>query len=243
MPVNSGVYGAFIILNGITGVAFIILAALVLQNLVYTFDELTISDIPFYNNAGSTAQTRRLQFYWWFFASDLLRWIPIVISTDALFRAANYGDFNSIPYLVGIIFLLILETIKSIWLFVIWGTYCSSFQFCRNYDVLGDPNDANWVFLVAVWATFSFIWIDLIYSILIYIIRRESPRKKKEQMRAQTALMRSENPKPVNNYYLVQGPTPYYGDRRGYIAQSKLKHSQHTPLLHSNYDDYEDDYI
>jgi len=235
--VNSGVYGAFLILNAITGVAFIILNALVIQNLVFTFNELTISDIPFYNNAGSTNQTRRLQFYWWFFASDLLRFLPIVISIDALFRAANYGDFNSIPYLVGIIFLLILETIKSIWLFVIWGTYCSSFQFCRNYDTLGDPNDANWVFLVSVWTTFSFIWVNLIYSILIYIIRRESPRGKEKRLKAQTALMRGGETKPTNNYFLVQGPPVYYEGKQNYYTQNKRNH-QRTPLL----TDFDDDY-
>jgi hypothetical protein len=146
---------------------------IVFQNLVFTFGELPVSDIPYYdpNNVGTlgTSYSDRYNYEWVVFVSDVIR-VTIPASFEFLKGATLFTMTSIETYVVSAyyVFVLIIEILKMIWRLWVWW-FCVDFQFCRNYD----PNNcfqkfdcpANYVWLVVVWYNIIFVVFMIFYMI------------------------------------------------------------------------------
>lgn len=141
-------------------------------NLVFTFGDLTSSNIPYYDNASSSYD--RYNSMWWIIATDILRFVGpgIATYTITLILLQRQGYLAAITwYIIVMVILVILEAFKVVvftWQFV----YCGSYQLCRNFDPSGNPESANYVFLTMWIYDMAFLFIWIIYSVLSDTIRR-----------------------------------------------------------------------
>lgn len=151
----------------------------VLQNFVFTFYALSISDIPYYDIAGNTSQTFRLNFEWWQWGSDLLWFFPPLLLLNQLILINSFKFKNNIFYIITMVILLLLDVAKLVYRGY-WYIYCASYQFCRNYDILVNPSNANPDFQIGVWTNFVIVILDIAY-ILIGIYFNNFGKKKQKK--------------------------------------------------------------
>jgi hypothetical protein len=129
----------------------------ILQNLIFTHDSLTTSDIPFYDSSLGETTTRWYRYHWWEYASDSLRIIPTLLAYMAIIIGVHF-KIKYVGFYVGMTSLLLtLEILKSFKRAVDY-VRCGSFQLCRNYDVGTNeiPSSANAVFVASAFFTFTF---------------------------------------------------------------------------------------
>ena len=134
-------------------------------NLVFTHDNLAVSDVSYYNPNKAESTTERFHFEWYLFASDALR---IALPVLPLFTMANLlidGPSSMIWYTIIIFILLAVEAVK-LFKYSYNLVFCEDFQFCRNFDPSGDSNKPNIVFIVMYAYTFAFTLFCALYAFL-----------------------------------------------------------------------------
>lgn len=161
----------FLFLNVIYLVFFGIYFAVVDLNQIFTFDELPVSSIPFYDpNAWWPTLSDRYNLNWFVYVSDILLVIPpFTVMTTIAFMLAFDGDknfywinFASISFLMG------LQFLKFTWFMIQYG-FCGTLgQQCRPYNP-ATPAEAfgntNFVFL------WSLIYNSIIIPVLaVYLV-------------------------------------------------------------------------
>jgi hypothetical protein len=160
------------ILGTFVTVALFVYLPVVWLNLVFTFSDLPSSNIPYYDNASSSYN--RYNSMWWIISTDVLRFIgPNIASyTINLILLQKQGYLAATTwYTIVMIMLVIVEAFKVAvftWQFV----YCGSYQLCRNFDPSGNPESANYVFLIMWIYSMSFLAIWVIYNVLVDTIKR-----------------------------------------------------------------------
>jgi len=156
----------FLIFNVVYLVFFGIYYAVVDLNQIFTFDQLPVSSVPFYDpNAFWPTLSDRYNLNWFVYLSDILLVLPpfTVMTTIALMLAFD-GDKNF--YWVNFItinFLIGLQILKFIWYMIQYG-FCDTLgQQCRPYspstpeESFGNTN-------------FVFLWGIIYNSIIIPVL-------------------------------------------------------------------------
>lgn len=151
-------------LNFVVLVLFMVYFCIVTMNIVFTFDELPISAIPFYDDSFASYSSSRYSFNWMLFALDALRILPPVVTLYTVIDGLLNGPSTGFLYMIVTVVVTILE-----WLRLIKHTYnyaeCGSFQFCRSYDSI-TPSEPNYVYSTKVWSDFIFTVLFTIYPFL-----------------------------------------------------------------------------
>jgi hypothetical protein len=175
----------FLFSNGAFLIVLIIYLITVWLNLIFTFNQLPLTNIPFYQECtpdilGATLcsfynfaySTNRYYWLWWFIITDsFLILLPYLIFMNILLvifnKITNLNTFlaHTLPYSI----LTALQLIKAL-MYTIGVVYCADVNFCRNYnssDGISNPASPNWVYLIML----IFSYIFLIYSFLYLMLK------------------------------------------------------------------------
>lgn len=142
--------------------------------MTFTFDYLTSSDIPFYDNASASYD--RYNAMWWIMTFDIFRWIgPLMASFTVGLILLDPGSQSSITlfYTITFIILIVLEVVKI----VIWTwqyVYCQDYQLCRNFNPSGNPDSANYVFYIFWIYSMAYLLIFIVYSAMVSVLKKEA---------------------------------------------------------------------
>jgi hypothetical protein len=185
------------IANGILILLLFAYIPVVYLNLVFTFKQLPITNIPFYyecsiSTLGTTVcylietflATNRLSLTWWLFFFDIFLFalviLPIFNLLILVFKKKRMNLFLSYSLWVGLI--AATQTLKIAYL-IIGFIFCQFFQICRSYNS-ADPNvnanNPNWLYIYVF--VFSVIfWIySLVYTFAISQRMNQSIEKYQE---------------------------------------------------------------
>jgi hypothetical protein len=154
-----------LVIDFLTLLLYILNVTYVLQNLVFTHDTFTSSNVPFYSASLGENTTKWYRYHWWEYASDSLRIIPTFLTLMALVVGVAF----KVKWMGGYIgFTAILLAMEFLKLFKRGVDYvrCGSFQLCRNFDVSSQASasSANSIFIMGVFLTLAFV---VVYAILI----------------------------------------------------------------------------
>lgn len=148
--------------NAIVVISLLIYFPTVFLNLVFTFDDLPVANIPYYSESITTAKSDRYQYEWFFYALDVLRIIPPIFLNFQISSNIVHGKSSMLAYYVVMGVCLIVEFANFLKRSIDWGL-CSSTQLCRGYET--SPATANYVFLVAFWYNAAWVLFDMIYLV------------------------------------------------------------------------------
>jgi hypothetical protein len=166
----------FAVLNAITLFSLLFYFPLVWLNLVFTFNELSVSDIPYYNTDLDCFvltcfffSQSRYHWLWWEIATDGLRvFIPILPLYNILLILLFKWKLVFWSYTFPMCLLATIEIFKCIK--ITFGfAICNEIQSCRNFGS-ANPDEAsykaNYVYLT-YWAfSVVFVLLCIIYGSL-----------------------------------------------------------------------------
>ena len=195
-------------------------------NLTFTFDELSPSDIPFYNPSTSTAQTNRYNYGWWESATDILRPVCPILMYMAICTQLMWGPHSPMGYIIPLAIIAVLETLKTV-VRAYWWAVCATWQFCRNFDPNMPAGTANYVYVSIVIFQIFFFLTSIIFLFLITFVARSSGKKQKLQQQQSNVMVvpvESIFPQQQQQYVVApamfpqqqQQPMMMYPKRQGY---------------------------
>jgi hypothetical protein len=145
-------------------------------NFTFTFDFLLVTDIPFYDSALGSNQSKRYYLIWWEYATDILRIVEPPMMLFAICTQSMYGPHSNIGYIIFQAIMVILETVKVIKRGLDW-VYCHDVQVCRNYDPDLPAGKPNMIFLGAFAMTFMFWIMSIAYALILPQIGKAERKK------------------------------------------------------------------
>jgi hypothetical protein len=148
---------------------------LVNQNLIFTHDAFTTSNVPFYDSTLGEGTTLRYRYHWWEFGLNVLRIVPVILSFIVIYATVFWKLDNMIVFMIILAVLTVMESLKIFKKSVDW-IRCASFQFCRSYDPHVDPATANGLFVSEFIFTAWFWVLDVIYISIFYSIQKEAEK-------------------------------------------------------------------
>lgn len=154
-------------------------------NLTFTFDDLPVGDIPFYNPSTSIAQTNRYNYGWWEMATDSFRFLQPILMYMAICTEMLWGPHSPMGYIIPLAIIAVLETLKTV-VRSYWWAVCSTWQFCRNFDTSMPAGSANYVWISIVIFQIFFFIISLLYLWLITVIAKSTGKKQKLEQAKQS---------------------------------------------------------
>lgn len=143
--------------------------AMVFLNFTFTFADLAESDIPFYTTSPSVASAR-FEVMWWLVALTGLRVVIPLCTTGALAHAIVHRTTTMLTLAqMWIFFHAVLELVLAgAFLIYLYGVNtCEDVNLCRNWDPVGDPNEANWLFVFLAWFALATFVVLVVFFFLI----------------------------------------------------------------------------
>lgn len=140
-------------------------------NLVFTFDHLSVGDVPYYSGgvSYSSGAERFLGLDFWVYASDYLLFIPVFSTTASIASSIIYPKGPELFNIGSIAVILIIQVLKLAYRVIEWG-FCSSYnQFCRPFNPATPTSsfgNTNFVFEWTVFFTLATIPVLLVYLFL-----------------------------------------------------------------------------
>ena len=177
----------FNICNISTSILFILLLfyfPIVLLNLVFTFNNLSTEDVPYYYTCTDNGNLpcglvntflapNRLGYTWWMLSFDItlpaLLFIPYITILHIEYSKKNelVGLFFIYCLPIGIIATLQIYkfvTFNCIFIFICqWGQVCRNF-YSNDSDSDSNPQEPNWIFIFQFVFNAIFIIYSLVYS-------------------------------------------------------------------------------
>jgi len=169
--------------NVVVIAGLLIYFTVVALNLTFTFNFLTVDDVPFYDNPTDNilgeSLSNRYHIEYWVYASDFLRFIPpILLPTVIGLSLLESGKVWAMSNVWIIVLLGILEILKLIWRVIQFG-FCDDFQFCRPFDpavMTSAFGPTNFIWEWTVY--FNAAWIVVLVVYLILAVQVESGARK-----------------------------------------------------------------
>lgn len=140
---------------------------------IYTFNQLSPTDVPFYIS-NSRPSTERWRAEYWITFTDIFRIIPIFVSMSAFAGIIIMKDARGWIYFyaISIYIVLIIEVVKLAYRGAIWAFFCGENNLCRSWDSLvGNPSDANWIWYVNVIGNGGVVIFLLLYSVIGFFLQ------------------------------------------------------------------------
>jgi hypothetical protein len=166
--------------NAITVIILFFYIPTVFENFTFTNSGLSFSDVPYYVGGSTNVwwSTAQYSYQWGELASDILRFLPPMMSLSAMTTGCIYRKTGSFWfYQIVVILLMVWEAWKTVTRGVAWA-FCRSDPFCHGYDGSVDPG--NWIFIMSFWSCpifffwfFYYIW-QINSARTIYTEHRES---------------------------------------------------------------------
>lgn len=154
------------IFNVVYCMALLVYFPVVYLNIVFTSDDLPVNVVPYYSSALGSRTTHAYYFYWWEYASDMLRIFPPILMYMCMCTSIVYKSKEVKPYLITLVFILVIEVAKIVHRSVDWMN-CGGAQFCRNFNVLVSPLHPNYVFITSFGLSTYFFLAILFYFVLL----------------------------------------------------------------------------
>lgn len=164
-------------MKGVTLLSFVLLLVvyplyitnmtIVLQNLVFTRNDFTVSSVPFYDVSLGEGTTKWYRYHWWEYATDVLRIVPTLLSFVSISLGISFKIKYVGPYIGITAVLLAVEFLKLLKRGVDF-VRCGSFQLCRSYNSIAieSPSSANPIFITSTFLTLGFVIILPIYIVV-----------------------------------------------------------------------------
>ncbi len=163
-----------VITNVIMIAGLFIYFSVVTLPVTFTFNFLTVDDVPFYdnptNNILGESLSDRYHIEYWVFASDFLRIIPPLLLPTVIVLTIVEGPDNYTWAMTNVwivALFIVLEVLKLFWRLTQWG-FCDDFQFCRPFD----PS-----VMTSAFGPTNFIWEWTVYfnaawiaALVVYLI-------------------------------------------------------------------------
>jgi hypothetical protein len=165
----SGLLWGVGLLNLVFTAALAFYYATVFLNFTFTFANLAESDIAFYTTSPSTPSDR-FGTMWWLIALTALRIVIPLCTTGALAHAIVYRATTVLTLAqIWIFFHAVLELVLTgAFLINLYGVNtCEDVNVCRNWNPLGDPNEANWLFVFLAWFAFATFLVLVIFFFIL----------------------------------------------------------------------------
>jgi len=164
----------FAVLNTITLLSLLFYFPIVWLNMVFTFSELSTSNIPYYNTdlecfafACFFFSQTRYHWLWWELATDVFRiFLPVLPLYNMLL--IQYFKWKEIfwSYTIPICLLAVVEIFKSIKI-AVGLSICNEVQSCRNFKS-ADPTvksyQPNYVYISTLAFSLGFFLLCVIYG-------------------------------------------------------------------------------
>lgn len=142
--------------------------AVVFLNLVFCFEFLQPSDVPFYDPVPASSaphrQCTRFGMMWWFVAITMLR-LVLPIAALRLYPSTIITGGTLLMQLLQMWILIYGLYDAGVSTFFLMSIYidskCEDVQLCRGYS--GNPDSANWVWLVVGWSGVAYMLFGIVY--------------------------------------------------------------------------------
>lgn len=170
----EGLWSLLTGLNVVTVLALFVNFGLIFSNFVFTFAQLPVALIPYYDVGLGGWQTHRFYFEWWEIGTDVLRISYPLLVLNVLATQKLFGKHSVIGSLIAVVSLGVLDVAKLVWRVVQWG-FCDNHQHCRGYT---SPNSINYVFATHIGITFYFVLLAIAYGFIISEIGKAADKNK-----------------------------------------------------------------
>jgi len=151
--------------------------AIVHLNLVFTFNHLPVSNVPWYDPSVPLPNLdQRFGFDWWIYVTDYFRFIPIFASLAVIGSSLLYTKAYEGLFVGSTVILLIWEVIKLLAIRILEWANCKNVQICRNENPADNPPSAfEMTSMLWQWTVFfnvAFIGVLIIYIIIGIFIKQ-----------------------------------------------------------------------
>lgn len=159
----------------------IICSAIILQNFIFTNKYVIYGDISYYTNPN---QSNIYGYYWWLYASDLLRFLIPFTTLMTIPLLLLFGSGWTLPNQIVVFSFGIFELAKLANKSYNWA-FCSKDNFCRGFSstLLNGNGNPNSLFKLSFFSNAVWIVIIIGFAYLTFKMEKEAEIYRNEAYR------------------------------------------------------------